>query len=325
MYCNKASSCASRSTASTCFPDFIMRALPSLLAFCLAAGLLPAQSDPAHNIQQPQEAPTIFSRVRGIFDIDLPRMDPPGTIKLLLRPHVGDLVRRDYLRTEVGLRWAVNDRLELSSEVTTFVSHGLGGADEGNGLGEVRFGSKYIFREWPWPGYEASLSFNAEVPVGRPPIDLTDGFNHYIPGIVIQHRWKTLPRLTTFGGTQVEFLTTSSVPGTLAPNTPRDDTVGFTLGGIYDLGQLKWTLSGTYATTRLIGGVPENFYYLRPSLLWYVPKKFTFNSKTQWIVGFGTPLTWGPAGFEFKATTRVRAEITFRQVLKNMRDRNAAK
>lgn len=300
-----------------------MRPSPStlLLLLGLTAGLLPAQSAPAGNIRQPQENPGIFARVRGLFDVDLPRLDPPGTVKLLLRPHFGDLTRRDYLRTEVGFRWAVNDRLELTSEATTYFSHGLGDSGDGVGIGEMRFGAKYLFRGWPAPGYDASISFNTEVPVGRPPLDLTDGFNHYTPGLVVQHRWERLPRLTTFAGTQLEFLATSTVPGRLTPNTPRDDNIGFTVGGVYDVGQVKWTLSGTFTTSRLPGDTPEDFYQLRPSLLWYVPKKYTFNSKTQWIIGFGTPMTWGPDGFEFKATSRVRAEITFRQMLDQMRTR----
>jgi hypothetical protein len=54
-----------------------------------------------------------------------------------------------------------------------------------------------------------------------------------------------------------------------------------------------------------------------------VPRRYTFNSKTQWIVGFGVRSTWGPDGYEFSQSTRARAEITFGQFLRNVRDRMA--
>lgn len=293
--------------------------LLGILLSSLAVSHAAAEAPAADNIQQPQASPTILSRIRGLFDVDLPRLDPPGTIKLLVRPHVSDLVRKDYLRTELGLRWAVNQRFELSAEGTSFLTHGFGTPGAGNGIGELRFGTKIIFPDWPCPEYQASVSFNTEIPVGHPPIDLTDGFNHYIPSLIVQHRWKNFPRLTTFAGGQYEILTSSDVPGTHYNNTPRDDNIGITLGGVYDMGQLKWTLSGSIITSRYITDINENFYQLRPSLLWYIPKRLTFKSKTQWIIGFGTPLVWGPAGFEANVSTRLRAEITFRQVVEKVR------
>lgn len=298
-----------------------MRPTLTFLLFTLSAALCWATDAPAPagNLQS-QGLPTLFSRVRDLFGVDLPDIDP-RTIKLILRPHFSDFIRRDYVRTEVGLRWAIKDNLEVSSEASTFLNHGLGDANSSNGIGRIHLGGKYIFPHWLRPDWEVSTNLNLDIPVGHPPLDMTDGLNHYSPGIVIQRQWKSRPKLTTFAGTSVDFVTVSDVPGTPRSNAPRDDSVSFTVGTIYNLGQIKWTLSGTYTNTELMGSAPEHFYYLRPSVLWYVPRKFTFNSKTQWIVGFGTPLTWGPDGHEFKVTTRLRTEITFRQVLRNMRNK----
>ena len=102
-------------------------------------------------------------------------------------------------------------------------------------------------------------------------------------------------------------------------NQPHDDSYSVTLGGVYDLGQIKWTLAGTYTTTALISSRAEHFFYLRPSVLWYVPKKFVFNTKIQWLIGLGTPMSWGPDGYNIKLNSRVRAEITFRQVIATVR------
>jgi len=295
-----------------------------LILVCLGLCTIPgrAQTTPAENIQTPQATTPFFSHIRGLFDIDLPDLDPPGTVRLIFHPHISDLVRRDYLRTDAGFRWALNDNFELSAEGATFITHGLRSGSEGYGIGQLEYGVKYIFQQWLRPDFESSVSLDIIEPVGHPPFDLTDGHNHFNAGFVIQHHSERNPHLTTFAGTNFEVITRSSVAGAFQPNQPQDNNYSLTVGGVYDLGQLKWTLSGVGTTTAVVSRNPKYFFTLQPSLLWYVPKKLTFNSKTQWIVGVGTPMTWGPDGYEFKVNSRVRAEITFGQVIDNMRGRS---
>ena len=292
----------------------------SFLCLLLSLATTRAQIPFAEDSPSPEARP-FFSRISGLFDFDLPELDPPGTVKLILHPHLSDFIRRDYLRTEVGFRWALNRNFELSAEASTYMTHGLGGGSDGYGIGELRLGTKYIFTEWLHPTYEASVTFNASRPAGTPPLDLTDGFNHFLPGFTIQHHSERNLKLTTFAALGFDLLTASSTAGTLQPNEPHDDSFSVTAGAVYDLGQFKWTLAGTFASTALLGDVTEHFFYLRPSVLWYVPRKYSFNTKTQWIVGLGLRSTWGPDGFDFGTSTRVRAEITFRQVMANVRDR----
>lgn len=279
-----------------------------------------AQSPPAENIRTPQGSPPYFFRIRGLFDIELPELDPPGTVKLILHPHLSDLARRDYVRTDVGFRWALNDHFEFSTEAAAFLTHGLRSRSAGYGIGEMHYGLKYLFPVWPRSDFETSLSLNITQPVGRPPFDLTDGHNHFTPSVVIQHQADRNPHLTTFAGATIDLITPSRVAGDFQRNQPRDDSFSLTAGGVYDMGQLKWTFSGTYTTTALVGSGPEHFFYLRPGVLWYVPKKMSFRSKTQWIIGLGTPMTWGPDGYEFKVNSRLRAEITFGQVIDHIRN-----
>jgi len=42
-------------------------------------------------------------------------------------------------------------------------------------------------------------------------------------------------------------------------------------------------------------------------------------------VGLGLRSTWGPDGYDFGVSTRVRAEITFRQVVARIRERTRPK
>lgn len=297
------------------------RLLPVLL---LTLGLASAQTTPAGNILATHESRPILSGIRGLFDFDLPTIDPPGTIKLILHPHIGDFVRRDYMRMEVGLRWALNDHFEIRPEASTYFTHGLGGSSaDGYGVGELRLGSKYILRGWPQSDFETSFFLNVEVPVGHPPVDLTDGFNHVAPGFLVQHQSHRNPKLTTFAGAGLDIVSDSDIAGTPVRNQPLDDSMNFTAGVIYDLGQVKWTLSTTYATTAGLGDTTEDFFYVRPNFLWYVPKKYTFNYQTQWIIGLGIRASWGPDGNEVSFSNRVRAEITFRQFMEKIRRKPA--
>ncbi len=297
--------------------------LPLLLALTSPSAW--AQTVPADASATPPEPSSVPSGIRGLFDFDLPSIDPPGTIKLVLHPHLGDFVRRDYLRMDGGVRWAINDHFEIRPEATFFLTHGLGGsAADGYGIGEVRLGGKYIFRGWPSANYETSLFMNIEIPTGHPPVDLTDGFNHYAPGFLVQHHSSRYQKITTFSGAGLDIVSDSNVAGTPVRNQPLDDSLNVTAGAIYDLGQVKWTLSATYATTAWLGDTTEHFFYLRPSLLWYVPKKYTFHYKTQWILGLGLRASWGPDGSELSFSNKVRAEITFRQVMDKIRSRKPA-
>lgn len=300
-----------------------MRHLPAVLLLTLALAPACAQTAPAAHGTATAEPPATPSGIRGLFDFDLPTMDPPGTMKLVLHPHLGDFVRRDFMRVEGGVRWAINDHFEIRPEATLYFTHGLGGGDDGYGIGEVRLGSKYILRGWPSSNYETSVFFNAELPVGDPPVELTDGLRHFAPGFLVQHHSSHHPKLTTFAGAGLDLVSDSGIAGTPVRNQPLDDSVNVTAGAIYDLGQVKWTLTATFATTAGLGRVTEHFYYLRPSLLWYVPKRYTFNSKTQWIIGLGIRASHGPDGNEVSIFNRVRAEITFRQFMEKMRRKPA--
>ncbi|HKB58169.1 MAG TPA: hypothetical protein VKC51_11330 [Lacunisphaera sp.] len=289
-----------------------------ILFFALTATASRAQS-PAVPTQRvlPDDRP-FSTRVSGIFENDLPQLDPPGAVKFILRPHLGDLIHRDYMRVETGLRWALREDFELSAEASSFFTHRRR-SSTGSGIGKLRFGSRYVFERWPKLGYETTLALSMEAPVGHAPVDMTDGHNHLTPSIVIQHLWYSRPRLTTFAGMGLDLLADSSVPGTWGSNQPHDDSFSFTAGGVYDAGQLKWTLTTTYATTAFIGDRTKHFFYFQPGILWYVPRKYTFHSKTQWIFGLGAPTAFGPDGNDFSLSSRVRAEITFRQVMSSFR------
>jgi len=297
----------------------MFRRLAIIISISLSAPCIWAQEEPVASILKPQESPPVISRIRGLLDIELPSLDPPGTVKLILYPHLSDLVRRDYIRTDLGFRWALNDHFELSSAASTYLPHGLDSDMNGYGLGEMHYGLKYVFQDWLRPEFDSSVSVAIKQPVGEPPADLTDGHNHYSTSYIIQHHSAHNPHLSTFAGTTLDFVTESAAAGDFQTNQPHDHSIALTAGGVYDMGQLKWTLSGTYATTAVLGDRADHFFYLQPGLIWYVPKKLALHSKTQWVISLSAPMSWGPDGYDISVTTRLRAEITFREVMASMR------
>ena len=303
--------------------------LPFLIA--VALGALPllgwaqnlsggSSAEPVSNIQQPQTQPTIFGRIRGLFDIDLPQFDPPGTFRLHLNPHFGDLVHKRYLGVSSGIEWAYTDFLQFRADADAFGTHGFRRGPAHFGVGELHLGGKYLFQELLRPDYEASVGLNMDLPVGHPPLDFTDGHNHFSPFFILQHHSDRNPHLTTFVGTSLDFVSNAEVSGAFGRNQPHENSIALNGGAVYDMGQLKWTLQTSYQTTAIIGGAhPDHFITIRPGLLWYVPKRYTFNGKTQWIVGVGARAVWGPDGNEFGTSSRIQADVTFIQAVARLR------
>ncbi|MDI1319649.1 MAG: hypothetical protein PSW75_05570 [bacterium] len=116
----------------------------------------PASSPPPAPAGPPSLATRYLPHLSDLFGSDLPELDRPNAIKLTVRPHFGDLVHRDYMRMETGLRWALNDHFELKSAASVFFTHGLKGS-AGYGIGELSGSAKYIFDDLPWTDYETSV------------------------------------------------------------------------------------------------------------------------------------------------------------------------
>ena len=224
-----------------------------------------AQEPGLANSGSPPLTRPFLSRIRGLFEVELPQLDPPGTVKFILYPHISDLVRRDYVRTDVGFRWTLNDHVEFSTEGAAFLTHGFGEQATGNGIGELRYGLKYLIHESLPPDFEASANLSVTQPLTQRPIDLSDGYQHITPSVIIQRHSPNNRHLTVFTELSLDAISPSGKAGAMQINQPHDDSSSVTLGGVYDLGQIKWTLAGTYTTTALISSRAEHFFTSGPA------------------------------------------------------------
>lgn len=297
------------------------RVFPALLTTFLVTGAAWADDKPPPSPDErvAQTEPGLVAPIPGLFDVNLPILDDPGTFHLILNPRSGDLFHHDYIRIPTGARWTMNDWMEVHAEAEVYTPNWFRHTQTGYGVAELNAGVKYILPRLLPPDYLTGFTFDVAIPLGSPPIDITDGLNHFTPQLVVEHHTVKYPRLTIFGGYGLDFVTHSFVHGTLGFNEPHDNSMSFNAGGFYDLGQFVWTYQTTYTTTALIGGHPIHVVSVQPSLIWFVPKRYTFNSKTQWIIGLAFRATWGPDGFESSTSSRVRADITFGQVMSRLR------
>lgn len=255
-----------------------------------------------------------FSRVPGLFDVDLPKTVERFRAKLLLRPHFGDLLHRNYIRLPVGARLGLNDRTEINGEAEAFASHGLKPGGPGYGIGALRLGTKYQWGHWLKPVVHTSSGVNLATPVGRPPVTMTDGQLHIGPYVTFSRRFDRIPQATPFFTVGLDLLSRTRVPGSFARNQPQSNTAGGSVGFLYDgRDTLKYTFVANYATTALIGRGSRHYASIGPGVLWQLPRALTFGSRTRWIFGVGFKAAVGPDGTEFGTSAKLRGELNLRR------------
>jgi hypothetical protein len=297
------------------------RITPCILRFGLfwLAAALPAAAAEVGAGDPPQESLLSFTRLRGLFDIELPETVRESDIKLTINPHFGDLTKHPYLRIPLGAKFGLNDHTEVSLEAETYLSHGLRGPHSGHGFYALHYGAKYRWLRWLKPHLETSSGFDTTFPVGRPPVALTDGLIHITPFVVFSKTFASRPRLAPFVHLGADFVSDTSVAGYLAPNLPRSHSVGVAPGFIYDAGPLKYTLVLNYTTTAPFGKVSDHYFTASPGVLWRLPSKLSFGTDANWVVGFGMKWSDGPSGNDFGTSVKVRGEFNFHRVIGPLR------
>ena len=264
--------------------------------------------------QPPADADTELHKVQGIFDSDLPKTQAAGTIKLIIHPHLGDFTSRSYLRLPLGFRAGFNDHLEVSATVESYFQHYLRRDHPGNGVGSVSFGGKYLIRDWLLPEYGVSAGINVRMPVGHPPVDLTDGYNHYAPFLTIATKPEGTPGLTYFFNPGLDIMRKSSVAGQFRKNDVQSSSILLSAGLVYDRFPYHFTLEAGYQTTSLIGHDNKQFFFARPGFALDLPGWAKFGSRARWIVGLGTKITIGPDGTRFDTGGKIRGEFSLKRM-----------
>jgi hypothetical protein len=286
-----------------------------LAALLAATAILRADGPPA---TVPANQPTDDDlQVRGVFNAVLPKTERKNSLRLIVHPHLGDLTKRDHLRTALGFRYGITSRWEASTEVDAYFTHGLkhGGFFQDSGFSTLHLGTKYLLGDPLKIGWDTSVGVDWQRPLGNPPLDVTDGLRHVMPFITASHPLAEHPGWRVFAGFGWDSVAQTATRGELEKNELGDDSVNFTGGVLWERGDLTYALEANYATTRFNAGGNRDVYALRPSVLWVLPKKYTFGSRGKWILGVGLRLTHGPDGNDVGLNAKLRVNFDFKRLL----------
>lgn len=268
----------------------------------------PISPEPASPASSSWEQNAI-SRLQDLFDLDLPKTEQPGQVQFSFQPHIRDLISKGYLRVPFEFRWGVNDHLELNSDIDTYFDNGMRKGNYGEGISELHFGAKYAWLEWLKPTWDTSVGFNSSIPVSRPPIELTDGHDHFVPYIVFGRKIDDVQGLSGLINLHVDLVTASSTPGNFGQNEPHTHSMTVSPGLLYDHDAWHYTLEVDGTTTRLIGSGSHDFLTIRPGVVWDLPKVLVFNSRGRWLAGFSLTFVFGPDGNTISTGGRFRGEL----------------
>jgi hypothetical protein len=256
-------------------------------------------------------------QIKGVFNSVLPRTERKNALRFIVHPHLGDLTKRENLRTAVGFRYGITSRWEASIEADAYFSHGLKDKSffEDSGFSTLYLASKYRIGDPLGLDWETSVGVNWRQPIGNPPVDVTDGLRHFAPFVTSSHNLKGSPGWRVFAGFGWDAVTQTATRGVLQENELGEDSINVTGGALYERGTVTYALEATYATTRFTAPVNRDVYGVRPSIVWVLPQKYTFSSKGKWLLGLGLRLTRGPDGNDIGLNAKLRVNFDFKRLL----------
>jgi len=295
-----------------------------ILAGLLVAGSL-AAAEPAPTPPAAAAKPSDDDlQIKGVFNSVLPRTEKKSSLRLIVHPHLGDLTKRDHIRTALGFRYGLTSRWEVSSETDAYFTHGLkkGGFFEDSGFATIHVGTKYSLGASLIPGWDSSIGIEWQQPMGQPPLDVTDGLRHFAPFFTTSHALADHPGWRIFTGFGWDAVTQTATRGELEKNELGDDSVNVSGGALWERGPVTYALEASYATTRFTADVHRDVYALRPSIVWVLPKKYTFGSNSKWLLGVGLRLTHGADGNDIGVNAKLRVNFDLKRLLG--RKKNAA-
>ncbi len=124
--------------------------------------------------------------VNEFFDTRLPGTLEKYDLTLEYRPRFSDLIRREFVRFPLVLRYGLTEDFEIGVLTTPVVPHPFKSGDGRKwGPGEAgvlaRMNITPVFGLWDWATVEITL----RQPLGRPPVELIDGYTRIRPSLAV--------------------------------------------------------------------------------------------------------------------------------------------
>ena len=152
------------------------------------------------------ETPTASERMREqvlrmteFFDTMLPGVLQEHNMTLHVHPKFSDFRDYEYVRLPFELRYGLTDKWELQGGLVPFAPNPVNaGRDHRWGPGEARFGTRYDVGQTLHFFDATTVGIENRVPLGRPPIDLNDGYTHVKPFVSAARTLLTWPSTTFY-------------------------------------------------------------------------------------------------------------------------------
>jgi hypothetical protein len=293
------------------------------MGLCAATMLLRAQSSgpastAAFDANQSAEADPLstledlLDRIPDFSALNLPSFVPQG-LSIYSSPHFGDLIHKPYLRIPVGGRWKMTRHFETHGELEGYFRHGLRNSNGESGYGFDRWSGGFKIESPEPPSTDMAWSTGADfsTPLGRPPIELTDGYRHFVPYVAMSRIISTDDHLFGYSSVGVDLLSHADpLPSNFGRNELHSDSMIFSVGVARDWPKFRTSLTANFGTTALMSDEHHQVFGLRPAIVFPLPK---FQGKhTRLLVTVGGWSIWGPDGHELGASVSMRVEFHYR-------------
>lgn len=279
-----------------------------MLGFASAVSLDADESSPAKpaNSGSLWDLPAFIERLPDMLADRLPNLEPSGAVRVYVRPHFGDFLHRDYVRVPVGVRDKITETIELTAEVESYLTHGLG-AGAGYGFSNFKFDVKreHFLTQLGNGGLGIGLTYLT--PLSRPPIDLTDGHRHLQPYVAATHPLVPAWKVLGFAGAGADFLDRTVLPAHFGRNQLHSNSLTLAAGVAREWPRFHGSLTATVASSALTSDESKQVYSLRPEIV--VPWKSSSGSKAQILFTLGGRAIHGPDGNEFGVSGSMRVDF----------------
>lgn len=254
---------------------------------------------------------------RGLFDLQLPRLIRPESLRFTFNPSFGDFVHRDYVRIRTGFRYAFSKHCEVSAEVVPFFDN-LGGKGEGGiGIAEYRFGTKFGWSTLLAPYLDTAFGATVARPVPGAPDALTIGTTRFIPYLVFS---RDLPGLADFEGfLNIAYECFDSDPDRtrIARYRPAVDNLILTPGLILHRAPWHYSLSTPLRLTGIDDG-DHDYLSVMPSISYQVPPRWLPFLSGRVVVGASYEAIFFGSDCEQRIVSRLRWDFDWLKAARSL-------
>jgi hypothetical protein len=258
-------------------------------------------------------------RVKGIFNSILPGTEKKNSLKFKVHPHFGDLSKRDHIRTDLGFSYGLSEKMEIVAKTRFYFGHGLKDISlfDEPGLADYVVETKYHLGHFLLPNWDSAVNLSYAAPIGSPAPNVTDGLIHRGLTLSFARPLETKPNVRVFWSLITDLVSETGKPGRIEKNDLRDSSQGISGGFVVDKGNVHYTMEAGYATTSIWGKGGKDLVSIRPGILWQVPRRFTFNSESNWLIGAAVPVSYGPDGTDVGLNVKLRMNFDFNRSKKS--------